>query len=266
MKACGLVIALLLAPVAARAAAWTQSAGTWQFISSTVYSGADVSFDNHGHLTAPRLFSRLLEQNDIAYGLTDSMTVFVRGDIAKVQTQALNEPRTDALSTAVEGGLRWRLPIVPHLLSDYDVMSIEAMGRSAGAYNFSYSANAMASGRTVGVRLLYGAPFKAWGHDGFIDLEVGERWLSQPRPTETVMDLTAGLWLGKNWLVMAQNFNVISGPARQPYVYYRSHKLQASLAWKVSRRLTLQVGAFFSPAGQNTLDERGLVLSVWKDF
>jgi hypothetical protein len=172
----------------------------------------------------------------------------------------------DAVNNAVELGFRLRPSRGPHLLSDYDVISIEGTLRTAGAFNFSYSANANASGRGAGVRMLYGAPFKWANRNGFVNLEAGERWLSRPRPGETVVDLTAGLWLDRRWLLMAQSFNVVSGPARPPYVYFRSHKLEASLAYRFSRHFTLQGGAFFSPAGQNALDERGLCLSVWSDF
>ena len=35
---------------------------------------------------------------------------------------------------------------------------------------------------------------------------------------------------------------------------------------RFSRRFSLQAGAFFSPAGQNALDERGLCLSLWSSF
>jgi protein XagA len=257
---------LLLSPGAAHAAAWTQAKGTWQVISGVVYSDAGLSFDNQGRAATPTLFKRILEQNDIEYGLTNRLTLFARTETADVRTQSGTAAAIDAVDNALELGARFRLLRGPHLLSDYDVISVEGMVRSAGAFNFAYSANAAAAGRAAGVRLLYGSPFKLWNRDGFVNLEAGERWLSRPRPNETVADLTAGLWLTRRWLVMAQNFNVVSGPAKAPYVYFRSHKLEASLAYKFSKHFTLQGGAFFSPAGQNALDERGLCLSLWTDF
>jgi hypothetical protein len=35
---------------------------------------------------------------------------------------------------------------------------------------------------------------------------------------------------------------------------------------RLTRRMSLQLGAFLSPAGQNALEERGLCLSVWSKF
>ena len=261
-----LVVAGLLLPCAAQAAAWTQGRGTWQVISGAVYSDASFSFDNHGNAATPTLFKRTLLQNDVEYGVSNRLTLFARTETADVRSQSGTAAAVDAVDNAVELGFRLRSSRGPHLLSDYDVVSIEGTVRSAGAFNFAYSANATASGHGAGVRLLYGSPFK-WGHrDGFVNLEAGERWLSRPRPNETVVDLTAGLWLDRRWLLMAQSFNVISGPATPPYVYFRSHKLEASLAYKLSKHFTLQGGAFFSPAGQSALDERGLCLSLWTDF
>ena len=219
---------LLLLPCAAHAAAWTQAKGTWQVISGVVYSDASVSFDNHGDATAPTSFKRILLQNDVEYGLSNRLTLFARTETADVRSQVGAAAAVDAVNNAVELGFRLRSSRGPHLLSDYDVIAIEGMVRTAGAFNFAYSANANASGRGAGVRLLYGSPFKWGNRDGFVDLEAGERWLSRPRPNETVADLTAGLWLDKRWLAMAQSFNVVSGPAKPPYVYFRSHKLEAS--------------------------------------
>lgn len=259
-------LVLLLLPDAAQAAAWTQAKGTWQIISGVVYSDAALSFDNHGSAVTPTLFKRALWQNDMEYGLTNRLTLFARTETADVRSKSGTAAAIDAVDNAVELGFRLRPSRGPHLLSDYDVISVEGTVRTAGAFNFDYSANAAAAGRGAGVRLLYGSPFKLWNRDGFVNLEAGERWLSRPRPNETVADLTAGLWLDKRWLVMAQSFNVVSGPAKPPYVYFRSHKLEGSLAYKFSKHFTLQGGAFFSPAGQNALDERGLVLSLWADF
>lgn len=261
-----LVAGLLLLPCAAHGAAWTQGRGSWQVISGVIYSDAALSFDNQGRAAAPTLFQRILLQNDVEYGVSNRLTAFVRTETADVRSQSGTATAVDAVDNAVELGFRLRPSRGPHLLSDYDVISVEAMVRTAGAFNFDYSANASAAGRAAGVRLLYGAPFKLWHRDGFVNLEAGERWLSRPRPNETVADLTTGLWLDRRWLLLAQNFNVVSGPARPPYVYFRSHKLEASLAYRLSRHFTLQGGAFFSPAGQNALDERGLCLSLWSDF
>lgn len=259
-------LVLMLLPPAAHAAAWTQAKGTWQVISGVVASNAQRSFDGSANSVTPTLFDRVLLQNDFEYGLFSRVTLFARTETAYVRTRTGTGAVVSAQNNAIEGGFRYRLARGLGLVSDYDVLSLEASGRTAGAFNFAYSANANAAGRDSGVRLLYGSGFK-WGRrDGFVNVEVGERWLSRPRPDQTAIDLTTGLWLTPRWLVMLQSFNLVSGPATPPYVTFRSHKLEASAAVKLNRHLTLQAGAFFSPAGRNALDERGLCLSLWTDF
>ena len=259
------VLALLLLPCAAQAAAWTQRKGTWQIISSVVASDARRSFDGGGNAVTPALFDRVLLQNDIEYGLLSRVTIFARTETAYVHVRNGSGPALTAQNNAIEGGLRYRLARGLGLVSDYDVLSLEASWRTAGAFNFAYSANADAAGQDYGVRLLYGSGFRLGGRNGFVNMEIGERWLSRPRPDQTAMDLTAGLWLTPRWLVMLQSFNLVSGPAMPPYVEFRTHKLEVSAAYRLTRHLTLQAGAILSPAGRNALDERGLCLSLWAD-
>ncbi len=257
---------LLLLPHSVMAAAWTQPRGTWQMISGVILSDADTSFDAGGHAVTPTLFDRVLLTTDTEYGLTNRLTLLARTETAYVRTRNGASPAITATDNAFEGGARFRLLRGLSILAKDDVLSVEVSARKAGAFNFAYSANATAGGEDAGVRLLYGSGFRLGGHPGFVNLEAGERWLSRPRPDQSILDLTAGLWLNRRWMVMAQSFNLVSGPATAPYVPFRTHKLELSAVWRMSRRLTLQAGAFFSPAGRNALDERGLCLSLWSDF
>jgi hypothetical protein len=257
---------LLFLPHAALAAAWTQPRGTWQMISGVILSDADTSFDAGGHAATPTFFDRVLLTTDTEYGLTNRLTFLARTETAYVRTRNGSSPAITATDNAFEGGVRFRLLRGLGILAKDDVLSVEASARKAGAFNFAYSANATAGGEDAGVRLLYGSGFRLGGRPGFVNLEAGERWLSRPRPDQSILDLTAGLWLNRRWMVMAQSFNLVSGPATAPYVPFRTHKLEVSAVWRMSRRFTLQAGAFFSPAGQNALDERGLCLSLWSDF
>ncbi len=266
MKSVALLCAILFLPGAAHAAAWTQPRGTWQTISGVILSDADRSFDAGGRAVTPTLFERILATTDTEYGLTNRLTLLVRTETAYVHTRNGTSPAFTVTDNAFEGGARFRILRGLGLLARDDVLSVEVTARKAGAFNFAYSSNATAGGEDAGVRLLYGSGFRLAGHNGFVNLEAGERWLSWPRPSQSVVDLTAGLWLNRRWMVMAQSFNLVSGPATAPYVPFRTHKLEVSAAWRMSRRFTLQAGAFFSPAGRNALDERGLCLSLWTDF
>lgn len=120
------------------------------------------------------------------------------------------------------------------------------------------------AGSAAELRFLYSGNFKLATRDGFFDLQAGQRFLSVPRANETPLDLTAGLWLAPNRMVILQSFNVIGGGDGQPpYGYFRSHKLEVSVVQRLTRNLLLQAGAFYSSLGQNARRERGLGLALW---
>ena len=265
MRTAALALAFALLPAVARAAAWTLPRHDWQVISGVISSDATRSFDSHGDAGVPARFQRLLLQNDVEWGLDDRLTLLARTETAYAHTRD-GSGAINALDNAIEAGARLRLFDGLGVLADDDVLSLEATARAAGAFNFAYSANANASGKDAGFRLLYGSGFPLFDRNGFVNLEAGYRWLSAPRPDQMPIDLTAGLWLDERWMVMLQSFNLVSGPATPPYVHFRTHKLEASAVVRLIAGLSLQAGAFFSPAGQNALDERGLCVSVWADF
>lgn len=262
-----LALCLLLAFThAAGAAAWTQPRGHWQIIAGMLTSEAARSYDASGRASTPKLFQRTLLQTDIAYGLSNRTTLFARSETAYVRTRDPGAPLVTAQDNALEAGVRYRLVNGVGFLAKDDVLSVELSARTAGAFNFAVSANAGAAGYDGGIRLLYGSGFKLFKRDGFVNAELGGRWLSPPRPDQVPLDLTVGLWMNKRNMIMLQSFNLISGPAERPYNAFRSHKLQVSSVWRISKRLALQSGAFFSPAGRNALDEQGAVLSLWVDL
>jgi hypothetical protein len=254
---------LLLLPSPAWAAAWMRKDGSWEVISSAIFTDARHSFGNGRKPGGATMFERGLLQTDTQYGWNDRVTLVLRTETANVHLQDAGN-HLSAISNAVEAGMRYHLG--DDLLADYDVLSVEATARAAGAFNFSVSANGQAGGQAAGMRILYGAPFKLAGKEGFVDAELAQRWLTRPRPDETAMDLTAGLWLTPVGMIMLQSFNLFSGPARAPYIRFRTHKLQASFVWRWSPRTSFQVGGYFSPAGANALQESGLVVSLWTDF
>jgi hypothetical protein len=256
-----LVVALVLAMLTAQSAAggaWTVKRHHWQAFSATIESSASVGFDNHGKRSVSTSFGKVLVQNWIEYGATGWLTLFVVPNYVTAHVQTPFAPLTRAANFSFEGGARVLLS------GKGGKWSLQTSYKTAGPFDLSVS-NGVDAGRQFEARLLYGTSFKVVGHDGFFDAQVAQRWIAHPRPNETVLDLTAGLWLNKRWMLMAQSFNTISGgDAQPPFAYYRSHKLELSLVEKVDKRWSLQVGAFFSPAGQNALVERGVQVSLWR--
>lgn len=257
MRVAAFLLALTASLCGAQAGAWTLHKHHWQVFTAVTQSQASLSFTGTGRATIPTTFSKQLIQNTFEYGLTSALTLFVTPAYVKAKLQTPTVPLTLASNTSLEAGARLML------YGRYGKLSLQTSYKTAGAFDLSVSAG-RASGRQIELRLLYGTGFTLFGHDGFADIQVAQRWIAAPRPNETPIDFTAGLWLTKKIMVMAQSFNIVSaGDARPPYGYYRTHKIELSVVQKLSRHWSLQVGTFFSPAGQNALDEKGITMSLW---
>jgi hypothetical protein len=252
-----LTVCLCCAPGIASAGAWTQKEDGSLAISTFTYSRAARSFDARSNATVPIRYTKLLTQTHIEYGVRDWLTFVADPEYAKAQSGAPGGPVEVANAFAIGVGARLRL------MKNHGVFSLEGSYKSAGAFDTSVSVN-QESGRQFEIRALYGTNFDVFGKTAFADLELGQRFVAGARPSETPIDLTAGLHITPYTMVLLQSFNVIAGgDAKPPYVYYRSHKLQLSVVQHLWGRLSLQLGGFVSPAGQDALRERGLVIAIW---
>jgi hypothetical protein len=256
-----LLCASLLATTHASACAWTMAGGETQIISNVTASHALWSYADSGSPMIPLTYAKLWTSTTAEYGLTDDITLNIEGEYARAETGTGTSPLQQASDFAYGGGLRYRL-----MSNDLGVLSAQATYMSAGAFDLSVSANDV-GGQQADFRLLYGTNFKLLGHDGFVDIEAGERWLSGPRPNETPINLTAGLHISEHNMVLVQNFNIIAGDdARPPFGYYRIHKLALSWVTGPWHDLSFQSGGFISPAGQNSLVETGVFAAIWAEF
>ncbi len=241
----------------ADAGAWTLKKHHWQIFTGAIASQASMMFGADGRPSRATKFSKSLLQNCLEYGLTDHLTLFAIPAAVMANVQAPATKPIIARDSSVEAGARYLV------LDDMGMLSVQASYKAAGAFDLSVSDNHH-PGRQIDLRLLYGTGFKLLGMNGFADIQVGQRWINHPRPNETPVDLTAGLWLTSRTMLMAQSLNIISaGDAIDPYSYYRSHKVELSVVEKLWSRWSVKVGAFASPAGQNALVERGVSISLW---
>ena len=237
------------------AGAWTLDRDQLQVISSAVVTQASRSFGNTGNSAGKVQFRKVLAQNLIEYGLLDSVTLFADPEFvsATCDTGAV----TRASDVSFEGGAR------ALLLSRIGMLSLQASGKTAGAFDMSVSAGE-ASGSQFELRLLYGRNFTVLGRSGYVDLEVAERWIRRPRPNEMTVDGSVGLRLRPGTELLLQNFNTVSGGGgAPPYGFYRLHKFELSVVQRLTPRWSLQVGGLTSLAGQNVVREQGFVAAFW---
>jgi len=256
MRARSAVAALVLLSPPALAGAWTLDRGHVQIFTGSCYSLATRRFDGNAVPSENTVFDKLTLQSWMEYGLTDAVTLFAAPEYTVADYgsgTAVLHPK----STSVEAGVRILL------LSHGGMLSVQASGKTAGAFDMSVSADG-AAGRQWELRLLYGRSFKLLRRDGFIDIEAAQRWIERPRPDEGTVEATAGFWISPRYLVMLQSFNTFAwGSAKPPYEPYRLHKLQASLVQRLTRRWAIQTGVFYAPAGRNIVQERGVVTTIW---
>jgi hypothetical protein len=251
------VLLFLFVSTQAHAGAWTAPKGQTQTFSTFTYSRASRSYDNAGNASFPIRYTKLLTQTYIEYGARDWLTLTLDPEFAKAKSGSPGGAVEVASAFAIGASARVRL------LTDHGVFSIEGSYKSAGAFDTSVSVN-QESGRQFEVRALYGTNFELFGKPAFADFEIGQRFIAGARPGETPIDLSAGVHITAHTMILAQSFNVIArGDAKPPYGYYRSHKLQLSAVQHLWDNLSLQVGAFVSPLGQNALRERGLSIALW---
>lgn len=245
-------------PHAALAGAWTLQTGAARMISDFTISSASHQYNRDGQKTGPVIFEKQRSAANIEYGIRDYLTAFAIAEYTHARSGIADGKLTTAGDVAGTVGLRTRI-----YNGEKGVFSLQGSIKSAGAFNLNVSAHG-SSGREMELRALYGKSFSVLGQNAFADVEIGQRWVSGARPNETPIDLTLGVHLSQHTMIMVQSFNIISGGrARLPYNYYRLHKLAFSFVTGITKNISLQVGAFFSPAGQNALVERGLMLSLW---
>jgi hypothetical protein len=251
---------VLLAPGRANAGAWTLDRHKWFGIMSFDAASAGKGFDSSSRARAPVKFDKLYAKNLVEFGLTGRITLFAVSDYVVASATWADETPVRARDASFEAGARWRIT------DRLGVLSLQSSYKQAGPFDLSNSVG-LDSARIVEARLLYGTGFKVFGRDAFADVEVAQRWITRPRPDETVLDMTAGFWLGTKTMVMLQNFNVISGgDADPPYAYFRTHKVELSVVRSLSPRWSVQLGGFVSPLGQNSLVEQGASLALWRQF
>ncbi|MGB8600732.1 MAG: hypothetical protein WCD42_00900 [Rhizomicrobium sp.] len=236
-------------------AAWTLDEGQGQILAEATYSHANHSFRDD----TPVILDKLFIKDDYEYGFSDGVTLFSIPEYVSASVERAGVT-LEAKQYAFSSGARVRL-------SDaFGQLSAQLSYAHVSAFTMTVAGDA-AGGHEAELRLLYGTSYSVLQRDGFVDVEVGWRWNAPPRPNEVVADVTAGIWLWPDWLLMGQSFTIISaGYGEYPYTSYSLYKTQMSLGWRVAPGLTLQIGAFLSPSGSHVAAERGLSAGVWYDL
>jgi protein XagA len=257
-----LAIGLMAAsPTAAFAGAWTLDAGQGQAIVTGTPSTADMVFGPNGKLQSFPRYSKDDLQALIEYGATDAFTVIMSPSLQHVSVAAPFEGQRTGLGYTDFGG-RLRL-----FSGNSWVVSVQAIAYVPGTFDRSSSASIGYYDPEADLRGLVGYSFKAGPWPAFVDFEVAQRVRVGGPPSEFHGDATFGIQPSDRWLFLIQSFNVISeGAGTWGIPGYSYYKLQPSAVYALTPAASLQLGAFTTYTGRNSVQENGLVLSVWYKF
>ena len=262
LKCCvGFVLGILSVPCAAWAGAWPLPDGTGQWIATLTAASSTSYFNGSGLASTPR-YDKDEAQVLIEYGLTDRLTAILDPGLQHIDIAAPTSAERTGLGYT-EFGARYGFVVDPTW-----VFSGQATLRVPGTYDTSNPAAVGYTDVEADLRLLLGHSFKLADMPAFFDVEVAERVRTAGYPSEFRVDATLGVNVLPRWMLLAQSFNVISEGAGisifgGSYEYY---KLQLSAVYELTPTWSLQGGGYVTYAGENALQENGLIFGVWHRF
>ena len=245
----------------AHAGAWTQEKGSGLVILNLAHSMADSRFVEDGSSRPAKDFSKTEARAYLEYGLTDWATFVAQPEWRHKETGPLRGEEVSGLGR-VDAGLRIRVH-----RTDTSVYSVQGSIRMPGASDRLAPANGGDTEWEADARLLYGRGFPLWGRHAFADLQLGYRFRFGAPADELRLDLTAGIDVTPKILALVQSFNSVSvGDVDAPFSLTREHKVSAGVVYRFDEKWSFQIGGLLTVAGSNALQERGVVLGLWRSF
>ncbi len=246
----------------ATAGAWLQETGTTLAIVTVRHIRADRIINRSSELTANGRLSKVEPELYLEYGLASRLTL-----LSKFTRS------TD------------KIKVLGHQFTNTDFQRLELGGR---AYLFTWEGTRyvvdLIAGRTMGtqpidpslsttgqfdveVALITGTHFEEWGMSGFNETRIAYRHRPGIRPAEAHIEVTLGVNLDTDWLLLLKNQNMNSlGRTPSPFGHYRSNKAELSLVHELEPGFSIEAGALRTLAGRNVLKESGFKLAFWYRF
>jgi len=264
LKRCAaLVLAVIAAPSAAWASAWTLPEGTGQWLATLDASTATESWDKDGALASTPRYNKIDADVLVEYGITDNLTFMFNPGLQHIDiAPPVSAERTGLDYT--ELGARYSFYHDPSW-----VLSAQATLRIPGTVDTSNPAAIGYTDVESDLRLLVGHSYNIFGMASFFDLEAAQRVRTGGLPSEFRFDAAFGTYVDPHWLLLVQSFNVVSeGAGNVDYTggSYDYEKLELSAVYALTPTWALQGGGYVTYAGRNALEENGVILAVWHRF
>ena len=251
---CGLV-ASLASP--ALCGAWVQPKGKAQVIFKLEDMKAEEAFDPDG-----RRVDLTVERRDFSagvfaeYGLTDRLTLQVKGDWQDGEDQFVNYEGRGP----IEVGLVWQV-----WRDDVGAISLQGTYASAGDGRNAGYADPGVGDDDWEVRLAAGRSFGGFtsgrmhADRTFVEVQAARRF-RDGLPDEVRVDATVGAHIGERWLVLGQAYGGQADDEGARWLSLESSVVRHFGVWSV------QGGWRETVAGRETPLARGAVLAIWRRF
>lgn len=251
------------AALPARADAFLEPVGTGKIILTAIGETSGRYWGSDGKLAATSGYRKFGLSAHVEYGVAESLTLFGRqqGGALFLKPDAGGAPVAKGEAGTMLGARFGLFSRGPFVLSGEAQISggVDVEGLAPGARG---------RGAAVELRLAAGASFPLLARPAFATLSIGPR-IAAAASLDTGSGMRADVTFGvrplKRVMVLLQSSNrFYERTAFAPRG--RSHRLQASVVWDLTTRISIQAGVFGAVAGRAERRQTGALLAVWRKF
>ncbi len=259
-------------PQAASGSAWDEAPGHGQIILTTSYLATSRSFDSNwnSHLFPYNGTFRQFQINaflDLGLRRRWDLLANVPFPFLRSANDYGSQESSGAGDIAV--GLKYRL----NSLESPWAISAQVLTQFP-AYSATTSPPPGNHQEDIEARFLVGRGGKWLDTPVFWDAEVAYRYRTGAPADQFRADVTGGMNLTRNWMLMVQVFTITSMGNSSPVATtnpnaqsdFDLYKVQPCAVWRVAPRLRVQAGWTYAFAARNTSRDHTVLLALWKDF
>ncbi len=246
---------LLFLPAPAAAGAWPMSRGQGQAIVRYERQTADEAFAADGG-TVP-IEPRWDESATtfVEYGLTRRLTLQGKFGVARGE-DAFNGYEG---ASPAELGVRWTVA-----QDDRGAVALYVGGITPGEGENAIYVSRVRSHGDLEMRVLAGRSGRKWGRPVFAEVQAARLWRIDA-PDETRLDLTVGMDMTRNWLVLVQSYGGVTDEGVAAALKPGWLNNEVSLVRRFGD-WRLQAGWRDAAYGRDTTRGSGPVVGVWRKF
>ena len=254
-------IALVLGATPVRAGAFNLPAGQGLAIMDVTLSEGSRYFNGLGRLARADEFRRGDASVYVEYGVTDWLMAVIRPDLTAVSLDGHPGGHYAGLGPSQAGAQIQVLAFGPA------VFAVSGSFQLPGSTDTRNRALLGNTSRDADLRGLFGYTFAIGDWPAFIDAQGAYRLRDSGAPDEIHTDLTLGVRVLDDLLFLVQAFNT-TGLGRGSAWFPRKRYTQIELAavYDLDAAWSVEVGAYTTVLGEQSLRENGLQTAVWYRF